>query len=113
MGKTGCYLVRESIHEPSVYILCYLSHTSHVHHFKIHSNCGDYYIGGRQFLSLGDLIGFYANCSCILENESLEMPVVPARVGECTHLDYLKVHRALTSYDVMHMYNAYSTVVVL
>ncbi|XP_064391287.1 ras GTPase-activating protein 1-like [Halichondria panicea] len=79
MGKTGCYLVRESIHEPSVYILCYLSHTSHVHHFKIHSNCGDYYIGGRQFLSLGDLIGFYANCSCILENESLEMPVVPPR----------------------------------
>ena len=28
-------------------------------------------------MSLSDLIGFYSNCSCILENESLEVPVVP------------------------------------
>ena len=34
-------------------------------------------------MSLSDLIGFYSNCSCILENESLEVPVVPPRVGVC------------------------------
>ena len=32
-------------------------------------------------MSLSELIGFYSNCSCILENESLEVPVVPPRVG--------------------------------
>ena len=32
-------------------------------------------------MSLSELIGFYSNCSCILENESLELPVVPPRVG--------------------------------
>jgi len=77
VGELGAYLVRESVGQPGDYAISYLSKTGHVHHFKINSNCGDYYIGGRQFFSLGDLIGFYANCSCILENESLEVPVVP------------------------------------
>ena len=76
----GAYLVRESIGQPGDYAISYLSKTGTVHHIKINSNCGDYYIGGRQFFSLGDLIGFYANCSCILENESLEVPVVPPKV---------------------------------
>ena len=80
VGMPGAYLVRESIGQPGDYAISYLSKTGHVHHFKINSNCGDYYIGGRQFFSLGDLIGFYANCSCILENESLEVPVVPPKV---------------------------------
>ena len=31
-------------------------------------------------MSLSELIGFYSNCSCILENESLELPVVPPKV---------------------------------
>ena len=80
VGTPGAYLVRESIGQPGDYAISYLSKTGTVHHFKINSNCGDYYIGGRQFFSLGDLIGFYANCSCILENESLEVPVVPPKV---------------------------------
>ena len=33
-------------------------------------------------MSLSDLIGFYSNCSCILENESLAVPVVPTQ-GRC------------------------------
>ena len=82
VGEPGAYLIRESETQPGDYAISYLSKTGHVHHFKINSNCGDYYIGGRQFFSLGDLIGFYANCSCILENESLEVPVVPPRVSQ-------------------------------
>ena len=77
------YLVRESETQPGDYAISYLSRTGYVHHFKINSNCGDYFIGGRQFLSLSELIGFYSNCSCILENESLEVPVVPPKVCTC------------------------------
>jgi Ras GTPase-activating protein 1 len=78
-GEQGVYLVRESETQPGDYAISYLSRTGYVHHFKINSNCGDYFIGGRQFLSLSELIGFYSNCSCILENESLEVPVVPPK----------------------------------
>ncbi|PVD19798.1 hypothetical protein C0Q70_20289 [Pomacea canaliculata] len=39
--------------------------------------CGDYYIGGRQFESLSDLIGYYTTCSCLLKNEQLIHPVAP------------------------------------
>ena len=80
VGQAGAYLVRESIQLPGDYAISFLSYTGHVHHFKINSNCGNYYIGGRQFYALGDLIGFYANCSHILENESLAVPVVPPKV---------------------------------
>lgn len=79
-GERGVYLVRESETQPGDYAISYLSRTGYIHHFKINSNCGDYFIGGRQFFSLSELIGFYSNCSCILENESLELPVVPPKV---------------------------------
>ncbi|CAI8014996.1 Ras GTPase-activating protein 1, partial [Geodia barretti] len=79
LGEQGVYLVRESETQPGDYAISYLSRTGYVHHFKINSNCGDYFIGGRQFMSLSELIGFYSNCSCILENESLELPVVPPK----------------------------------
>ena len=81
VGEPGGYLVRESVAQPGDYAISFLSRMGHVHHFKINSNCGDYYIGGRQFYSLNDLIGFYASCSCIIENESLEVPVVPPKVS--------------------------------
>lgn len=42
--------------------------------------CGDYYIGGRQFESLSDLIGYYTACSCLFKNEQLKHPVPPAEV---------------------------------
>ena len=86
-GEQGVYLVRESETQPGDYAISYLSRTGHVHHFKINSNCGDYFIGGRQFMSLAELIGFYSNCSCILENESLELPVVPPKVCACVCAD--------------------------
>jgi Ras GTPase-activating protein 1 len=38
--------------------------------------CGDFYIGGRQFFSLSDLVGYYS-CSDLLKRERLIYPVAP------------------------------------
>ena len=84
-GEQGVYLVRESETQPGDYAISFLSRTGYIHHFKINSNCGDYFIGGRQFMSLSELIGFYTNCSHILENESLELPVIPPKVCMCVY----------------------------
>lgn len=84
-NQFGCYLIRDSETRPGEYTLSFLSKTGSpsgtVHHFKINASCGDYYIGGRQFDCLEDLIGFYSNCSCILENECLMYPVSPPSVS--------------------------------
>lgn len=42
--------------------------------------CGDYYIGGRRFSSLSDLIGYYSYVSCLLKGEKLLLPVAPPEV---------------------------------
>ncbi len=42
--------------------------------------CGDYYIGGRRFSSLSDLIGYYSYVSCLLKGEKLISPVAPPEV---------------------------------
>lgn len=42
--------------------------------------CGDYYIGGRRFSSLSDLIGYYSHVSCLLKGEKLLFPVAPPEV---------------------------------
>jgi hypothetical protein len=39
--------------------------------------CGDFYIGGRQFDSLQDLIGYYTHKSDLLKHERLVVPVPP------------------------------------
>ncbi|XP_009074728.1 PREDICTED: ras GTPase-activating protein 1-like, partial [Acanthisitta chloris] len=39
--------------------------------------CGDYYVGGRRFASLSDLIGYYSHMSCLLKGEKLFFPVAP------------------------------------
>lgn len=39
--------------------------------------CGDFYIGGRQFDSLSDLVGYYTACSDLLKRERLILPVAP------------------------------------
>ncbi|GAB0207156.1 mitochondrial enolase superfamily member 1 [Grus japonensis] len=44
---------------------------------KIIAMCGDYYIGGRRFASLSDLIGYYSHVSCLLKGEKLFFPVAP------------------------------------
>lgn len=39
--------------------------------------CGDYYIGGREFDTLSDLIGYYTSWSDLLKGERLQHPVPP------------------------------------
>uniref|UniRef100_A0A672P121 Ras GTPase-activating protein 1 n=1 Tax=Sinocyclocheilus grahami TaxID=75366 RepID=A0A672P121_SINGR len=56
----GSYLIRESDRRPGSFVLSFLSVTNVVNHFRIIAMCGDYYIGGRRFSSLSDLIGYYS-----------------------------------------------------
>uniref|UniRef100_A0A8C8FC77 RAS p21 protein activator (GTPase activating protein) 1a n=1 Tax=Oncorhynchus tshawytscha TaxID=74940 RepID=A0A8C8FC77_ONCTS len=73
----GSYLIRESDRRPGSFVLSFLSLTSVVNHFRIIAMCGDYYIGGRRFSSLSDLIGYYSYVSCLLKGEKLLSPVAP------------------------------------
>ncbi|XP_067128890.1 LOW QUALITY PROTEIN: ras GTPase-activating protein 1 [Centruroides vittatus] len=75
-SKLGSYLVRESDRKPGSYVLSYFGHTG-INHFRITAVCGDYYIGGRQFDSLSDLIGYYTSWSDLLKKERLVHPVPP------------------------------------
>ncbi|XP_017781849.1 PREDICTED: ras GTPase-activating protein 1 isoform X2 [Nicrophorus vespilloides] len=75
-SKLGSYLVRESDRKPGSYVLSYLGRTG-INHFRITAVCGDFYIGGRQFDSLNDLIGYYTGCSDLLKRERLVHPVPP------------------------------------
>lgn len=74
--KLGSYLVRESDRKPGSYVLSYLGRTG-INHFRITAVCGDFYIGGRQFYSLSDLVGYYTSCSDLLKRERLIYPVPP------------------------------------
>ena len=42
--------------------------------------CGDYYIGGREFDTLSELIGYYHSWSDLLKGERLRHPVAPPEV---------------------------------
>ncbi|XP_029429562.1 ras GTPase-activating protein 1 isoform X3 [Rhinatrema bivittatum] len=76
-GRPGSYLIRESDRRPGSFVLSFLSKTNVVNHFRIIAMCGDYYIGGRRFSSLSDLIGYYSHVSCLLKGEKLLFPVAP------------------------------------
>ncbi|XP_014295659.1 ras GTPase-activating protein 1 isoform X2 [Microplitis demolitor] len=75
-NKMGSYLVRESDRKPGSYVLSYLGRTG-INHFRITAVCGDYYIGGRQFNSLSDLVAYYTHCSDLLKRERLIHPIPP------------------------------------
>ncbi|GAB6026339.1 hypothetical protein CHUAL_012542 [Chamberlinius hualienensis] len=75
-GLLGGYLVRESDRRPGSYVLSFLGNTG-INHFRITAVCGDYYIGGRQFDSLADLVGYYTSWSDLLKKERLVHPVSP------------------------------------
>eukprot|EP00117_Sycon_ciliatum_P015030 scpid53072/ scgid4063/ Ras GTPase-activating protein 1; Ras p21 protein activator; p120GAP len=74
--RPGTYLVRESNGKPGSYSLSYLGRHG-FDHFRIICVYGQYYIGGRQFESLGDLIGYYTHKSYILIEQKLEYPLPP------------------------------------
>ena len=61
--RHGSYMVRESDRKPGSFVLSYLGKTG-INHFRVTAVCGDYYIGGRQFDSLQDLIGYYTHIRC-------------------------------------------------
>ena len=69
-------------------MLCSLTYCSidYYHHvyvhfvFRITAMCGDYYIGGREFDTLSDLIGYYTCYSDLLKGERLQHPVPPPEV---------------------------------
>ena len=75
-SNLGSYLVRESDRKPGSYVLSYLGKTG-FNHFRVTAVCGDFYIGGRQFDSLQDLIGYYMHKSDLLKHERLVVPVPP------------------------------------
>uniref|UniRef100_T1JFR2 Ras GTPase-activating protein 1 n=1 Tax=Strigamia maritima TaxID=126957 RepID=T1JFR2_STRMM len=75
-GKCGSYLIRESDRRPGSYVLSY-SGSAGLNHFRITAVCGDFYIGGRQFHSLADLIGYYTSWADLLKQERLQHPVPP------------------------------------
>ncbi|NWI12459.1 RASA1 protein, partial [Crypturellus soui] len=80
-GKPGSYLIRESDRRPGSFVLSFLS-KANVNHFRIIAMCGDYYIGGRRFASLSDLIGYYSHVSCLLKGEKLLFPVAPPEASK-------------------------------
>ncbi|KAG5672339.1 hypothetical protein PVAND_002472 [Polypedilum vanderplanki] len=73
--KLGSYLVRESDRKPGSYVLSYLGKTG-INHFRIAAVCGDFYIGGRQFFSLSDLVAYYS-CNDLLKRERLIHAIAP------------------------------------
>ncbi|KAI2660294.1 Ras GTPase-activating protein 1 [Labeo rohita] len=89
----GSYLIRESDRRPGSFVLSFLSMTNTskvlcldkemvsvtrvMNVCRIIAMCGDYYIGGRRFSSLSDLIGYYSYMSCLLKGEELISPVAP------------------------------------
>lgn len=58
--------------------------------------CGDYYIGGRRFSSLSDLIGYYSYVSCLLKGEKLLSPVAPPEVTLLSQLTVAVLRKCLT-----------------
>lgn len=99
-ARLGSYLVRESDRKPGSYVLSYLGRTG-INHFRITAVCGDFYIGGRQFDSLSDLIGYYTHCSDLLKRERLLLPVAPPepvndkKVTLLLYLRFLQFNRCL------------------
>ncbi|KAJ7413048.1 ras GTPase-activating protein 1-like protein [Pitangus sulphuratus] len=86
-GKPGSYLIRESDRRPGSFVLSFLSKTS-VNHFRIIAMCGDYYIGGRRFASLSDLIGYYSHP---VEDRRRVRAILPyTKVPETDEISFLK-----------------------
>ncbi|XP_067934605.1 ras GTPase-activating protein 1-like [Watersipora subatra] len=80
-SKPQCFLVRESMSNPGAFVLSYLGAQPDAgfSHFRITSICGEYYIGGREFASLDDLVAYYTDFSELLPGEKLLHPVPPEK----------------------------------
>lgn len=67
-GIEGLYFVRESDRKFGIFFFFYLGRNG-ISYFRVIVVCGDYYIGGRQFDFLNDLIGYYISWFCLLKDE--------------------------------------------
>lgn len=75
-GKCGSFLLRESDRKSGSYVLSYFGKTG-INHFRITHVYGSYFIGGRQFESLPNLISYYSSSCDLLTDERLLCPVPP------------------------------------
>lgn len=75
-GKVGSFLLRESDRKSGSFVLSYQGRTG-INHFRITHAYGAYFIGGRQFDSLAELIDYYSSQCDILTDERLLYPVSP------------------------------------
>lgn len=71
---------------------------------RIIAMCGDYYIGGRRFSSLSDLIGYYSYVSCLLKGEKLISPVAPPEVDILYYLLTEKLTMSFPLYIKNYMF---------
>lgn len=72
----GSYLLRESDRKSGSYVLSYYGRAG-TNHFQITHAYGTFFIGGRQFNSLAELIHYYTHTSDLLPSERLLYPVSP------------------------------------
>lgn len=74
------------------FALSFLNENAEINHFRITAICGDFYIGGRRFTSLKQLVGYYTAFVDLLKNERLVFPVPPPEVREqLSHLNFVCV----------------------
>lgn len=74
--RVGSYLLRESDRKTGSFVLSYYGRAG-INHFQITHAYGSFFIGGRQFNSLPELINYYTDTSDLLPNERLLYPVPP------------------------------------
>ncbi|KAI6652324.1 Ras GTPase-activating protein 1 [Oopsacas minuta] len=72
----GAYLVRQSVNTPDTYSISFIS-SQGIIHFRIMFYTGSYFIGGRRFTCLSDIVGYYISYSTIVASETLIIPVPP------------------------------------
>lgn len=75
-GQSGSFLLRESERKSGSYVLSYLGKNG-INHFRITHTYGSYFIGGRQFDSLSDLIRHYSTTCNLYTDERLSNPILP------------------------------------
>ena len=75
-GQAGSFLLRESERKSGSYVLSYLGKNG-INHFRITHTHGSFFMGGRQFDSLSDLILHYSSTNNLYADERLVSPVQP------------------------------------
>lgn len=75
-GQSGSFLLRESERKSGSFVLSYYGNSG-INHFRITHSYGSYFIGGRQFDSLSELIRHYSANSNLYTDERLIYPVPP------------------------------------